>query len=903
MDLLFTTQEKTKTTMSKKNNRFMVTIDPRLEKIEVYLHEEQKKIITSSDRYMMVEGVAGSRKTDTLVRLGLRRHFRENKSLLFLTQVGSVTDEIRMRLEQYLGVPIHRQHGSNHYLVISNDKTIEIANFDAWIHKQLDALEWKHLKTMGSYHTYKAEALAKMVEDEKYGERMRRLGFCMKNGQRAEEVLIDECQDFEASRARLVVGLLTRCSETTRAVFCGDYMQTIFDRSLQENTHPMRVFETLPEIMRFQLDLCYRCPRAHIEFGNRLMKDSLVQHERPPIRSANQNTTDRPFLFTHGSLNKQYDVYMLAGQLCDMLGILVRHDPTITPGDVCFLMRRSNDQAVFTALLPQLERFWNARKHYNVAIHFATQFDGFRNSIHWGMAEGKTVLLSIHGDKGKGHKVVFFLGLTQKSIPDECSVYKSTELLYQSLVNVALTRSTRYLFISFHHTQPSLYLSRMIEDLKDLVYRAWETDNIPVGLYREIADRCNVSALSKNPPNFGLRYRETPLMVPTLNLKTVTEVSRQFERFEDLFGYRLKTETIIFGERTSFRLAHDQYPILGHMAELLLNRQVAFQTFCRELKNWQDPRQIFYTEDERLLCWVADFGLHRHIGVEELYRGQVHQMEEMHQHLFRADPHLASALTRMKSDMVYVLPQCFQSLNFQQELSRFSDTTPNEGLPFRSWWRLALLFHEVKGKQRRPWIERHMEFDLPVSQQGCFVKMIRNVKALSVFFSKENVLFHPSHEARAQIQTPEMLESLGFVNHPDLDEKIFRHGYHYGVTGISDVLDIDKETLYEIKASHVESSVEWWIQNTLYGCLPMRHSEMMSKKYPFPKTLVLVNVVTGKLQKWLLPTVHPKVILTKLLTTHSFPSELIAHLCKICHSRLKHFPRPPEKSTTTEEER
>jgi hypothetical protein len=74
-------------------------MDQRLENIDDYIHTSQKEICISEDRYIMIKGVAGSRKTDKLIRMALRRHLQHKTNIFFLTQVGSVTDEIRARAE------------------------------------------------------------------------------------------------------------------------------------------------------------------------------------------------------------------------------------------------------------------------------------------------------------------------------------------------------------------------------------------------------------------------------------------------------------------------------------------------------------------------------------------------------------------------------------------------------------------------------------------------------------------------------------------------------------------------------------------------------------------------------------------------------------------------------------
>jgi superfamily I DNA/RNA helicase len=87
-----------------------------------------------------------------------------------------------------------------------------------------------------------------------------------------------------------------------------------------------------------------------------------------------------------------------------------------------------------------------------------TDCDGGHNSLDWNKAKGKTKLLSIHGDKGRGHKVVFFVGLTEGSIPRDIFIYKSSELIPESLLNVGLSRSTKYLFVGINFEYPSRYI-------------------------------------------------------------------------------------------------------------------------------------------------------------------------------------------------------------------------------------------------------------------------------------------------------------------------------------------------------------------------------------------------------------------------------------------------------------
>lgn len=808
--------------------------DPRLIKIEDYMNSDQRSICSSNASYMIVEGVAGSRKTDTMIRLGLRRHLREKKNILFLTQVGSVTDEICSRVGQYLRTPLYRQGMSNHYLTVVNDKTVEVANFDAWIHRQLQDQEWKFLTSMGSYHTMKAKALLELDNFR---------GFCLKNGQYADEILVDECQDFEPLKAQLIVSLLQK-QPHVRAVFCGDYLQTIFEKSLEDNLHPISIFATLPSCQRCYLTKCFRCPAGHVAFCNKILENAIQTYQCQPLQAINKDIAHKPFLFTHGSTTKKYEVHLLVSQLCQMMESLMRLDPSLKLSDFCFIMRKSNNQPVFDMLRVALEKM-----NVNSVVHFTTQYDGYRNSIQWNHAVGKSCLISIHGDKGKGHKVVFFLGLTQKSIPDECAMHKKEELLYHSLLNVALTRSTKYLFVGFHYAQPSIYLTQMSDTLDNYVYTSWGRPDHD--LYQALS-QCN-----RFPsPDFVKSYRQKPLQIPTLNMMSVVEISRRYERPEDIFGFCPKVETMKFGTRVRLTLSDDVYPIISKMCELMVMRQLHPTAFLKDLE-WF-PTRVFFTDDERLLTWSHDYSLSKWIHTN-MYDQQIELIKTTHRTLLDNDPSLKKIVDELKH--VHLLPTCFRSSRFLQHVQAFQQQQET----MVSWWHLSLLFYGLQ--QHSPM--RYLDMNPPFHH---FQNLFQNVKSFLSHLSGD-VLFRPCHDMLANVSEEQDLLALGFEK--GLDEHYFENGYYYGILGTSGIMDTS--CLYDLKASPVDFSMEWFIQTCLHANLPIKRRS--------PEKLAVVNFLTGKLYRWNNTFQNPKKLLKRLMKT--FPDPLSDNLYRTHYHRFK----------------
>lgn len=818
--------------------------DPRLKKIEDYIHHDQRSLCASGSQYIILEGVAGSRKTDSMVRLGLRRHLLEKKNILFLTQVGSVTDEICSRVSSYLQSPVYRQASSNHYLVMSHGKTIEIANFDAWVHRQLQDQEWKHLVSMGSYHTHKAKALLEM-------ENFR--GFCLKNGEYADDVLIDECQDFDPAKAQLVVSLLRKVPHV-RAVFCGDYLQTIFEKSLENNTHPIPVFASLG-CERFYLQKCFRCPAGHIAFCNRILYGAIEKYKCKPLMAVHQDQGNKPFLFTHGSTSRKYDVHLLVIQLVHMVETLLTHDKTLKPSDFCFLMRKSNNQPVFEILRVSLENMWASRGYTNSVIHFITQYDGYRNSIQWDHATGKSCLISIHGDKGKGHKVVFFLGLTHKSLPDECAMYKEKELLFHSLLNVALTRSTQYLFVGFHYAQPSVYLTQMGQ-LEKYAYTSWDPN------HHVLWDR--MSSCSRFPkPDFLKLYRKSPLQVPTLNMISIVEVSRRFERPEDIFGFNPKMDVVKFGSRVRFRFPDEIYPILSKMCELIILKELNPSLFFKDLE-WF-PRDVVFTDDERILSWAHDFRLHKWAHTD-MYQKQVNLLMDTYQSIIENDPSVRKTMEQIRARPVHVLHPCFNSPRFHKSIAMFQEKTET----MHSWWDLSLLFHGLQNHHKRVW---HLDMDT-----SCFQRLFKNIQSFTTFLNG-NVVFRPCHDILANISDHSELTGLGFER--ELDDHYFENGYYYGILGTSGIMDT--QSLYDIKVSPIDFSMEWFMQTSFHASMPTKKAQKP------PEKLVVVNLMTGKMHRWQNTFPHPRKLLKRLMTHYSFPEHLSDNLYRVNHHRFRHY--------------
>ena len=278
---------------------------------------------------------------------------------------------------------------------------------------------------------------------------------------------------------------------------------------------------------------------------------------------------NKPLIFTHlatstNNTNGRFN----ATKVTEMIRILMQHDSSIKPNDIAIIMAKSKDNDMFNQLVETLSTmYYEMGISGDLVCYMSTAGDGRHNTLDWEHAEGKTKMLSIHGDKGKGHRVVFFLGLTERSIPKDFDVDKPSEIVPESLLNVAITRSTEYLFIGFTSSYPSRYLQSICDKLAEYAYIGYEapkSDNIPEP-YLSIIDYLQ----SNEPltPNWNCEYIRTRVNYGSKSvLRVKEEISKDFDQASDLINHNwTPNSTEQFGTKQTIigTLREDHFLILG----------------------------------------------------------------------------------------------------------------------------------------------------------------------------------------------------------------------------------------------------------------------------------------------------------------------------------------------------
>jgi len=258
-----------------------------------FISEEQKKIVCDKTKIKLVNGAAGGRKTDTLIKCGIK-YMLEGKNVIFLTKISSVTDEITKRMSKDYKIKFEKS--ASHFIGQYENSWCSVANFDSFIDKQLRKY---NIPFEGEAFNQKVRQLTKnisLVTD----------GIVMKNDKKIDVVLIDEVQDFDKIRVVFTTELFKQIPELY-GVFVGDTLQTVFIQSIIDDSYSMNYIKCNLDCAYYELSTCYRCPKAQIDFVNQVMQPYQEKYCISKIKSHNNNIIDKPVIFQHHSVHKEYE--------------------------------------------------------------------------------------------------------------------------------------------------------------------------------------------------------------------------------------------------------------------------------------------------------------------------------------------------------------------------------------------------------------------------------------------------------------------------------------------------------------------------------------------------------------------------------------------------------------------
>lgn len=763
-----------------------------------FISLDQEKIVRDRSRIKKVSGCAGSRKTDTMIKCGI--HSLENakkkrQACLFLTLVGSVTDEITDRLQEYLKIPIEKQGISNHYIGDWKGHVIEIANYDAFIHRQLQ--EHEDSESYSTDFDKKASKLLEHIRADKHPH------FYLKNGCKATLILVDEFQDISPVRAEILIEFFkSSSSKNTKLVVMGDMLQTIFPQALSDMKHPLIMMDELRPT-DFRLKTCYRCPKSHLDVVNCITRVFRVKYGIPEMRYHFELENNRPFFFTHDATSSNAGSLETAKTVHHMIETLLKEDVSIRYKDIVVIMKRSNHQQVFHHLMRLFARHHQADQ---CMLSRTRTYFNEHQPINWKEGKERLMMLSIHGDKGKGHPVVFFLGFSGGTIPEERHFHKMEELLSQSLLNVALTRSTKYLFVGMTRTYPSFYFYQAYHDLRSLAFFSWRPEEITSLLFRKMISESN----SEAPVIHRCNIRKEMLMTPIKNIVFV----HQDDKAKLVLKKPMLTKHRL-GSPIRGKHSEEELIILHGMAKLYFIKMIKPRLLVSILGAFlfcNQTQDVLYTDDENLLCQVKDSHLN---------------------HYVLRDPSYWFSVTRRINALpdvprpVFILHEVFRKTLLQHVLDFIQKSLPTSDTQkeLLDAWNTCIFFMECID-DRAPNLRFYYDHASPVIGDDV-LRILDNLRAYVSFFRQEfseetslkKFRFQQKSSLIGNLITKEELKSIGFQEDLESDKRFFTDGYKFGVSSTIDFLDMTHQVLIEFRTHNKNECLENWQYQALLNAM------------------------------------------------------------------------------------
>lgn len=709
-----------------------------------------------------------------------------------------------------------------------------ISNFDAWVHIMVEKfLEPAEFNLIGSQHSKKVNILLKKTINDT-------ITCTMKNDFTPNLIILDEAQDLLSNRMQILVNLVNK-NKNLDFYAAGDFLQTLYtEQNISSSSpeldlstidaHSMNIFKRIPGYQYFKLTKCMRSPKAHIDFNNLIMQDIQLKYNIETMKASNEDTINKPLIFTHlatSTINTNAKVN--ADSVTGMIEILMTHDQSLVPDDIVIIMGKSNDNDIYTHLRGSLGELFEqmGKGTRDSAVVMATAGDGKRYNLDWENARGKAKMLSIHGDKGKGHKVVFFLGCTEMSIPRQSHVFKPAEIISESLLNVGLTRSTKYLFLGFTHSFPSRYLQKHKDKLKDHAYIGWGDSSTDKDQIPEPYNKIIKFLEETNSPNWTKEYQDKPTLTGNKsNLQCKDDISKDFERAEDFVDHDWdeNAEKIVFGTKQFIHVPfkEDHFIILGIMSEILIQRIISKDKLFKVL----NQRNIIYSNCEKFLCNMYDV---REFSTEEL-----EEFFNKFQKFFNSAENRRLNLKVKVSDAVrdksLAVHQIFGSKRFRADLAEFLSEKSNNELGCECIWNVALFYNQMVQLWYKPVVNTLFGyFNQDLTQLHLNIE-----KFVKLFLSDhDDILCEKSLQIKSTF-TPNQCKELNL-----------KQDKHFvSISGRLDIYNRDTGELFEIKASGLDlCSQEWIIQTLCYASLlDIEKIEV--------KNLYIVNVLQGCIWKW-----------------------------------------------------
>lgn len=467
----------------------MISVEEGINKLEFinrlkqgyYFTQPNINVVKQSKITIKQQG-PGSGKTYNSVKICYDKEYSEYDVFIFLTKMNSAKHVIKTEIENQFGNKVMKFDLENiddgkKYVVSFDNKILIIATLDSFLfniaHKEYNKDPDMFISMVKSIIDYGI----KMSKNGNINYVNKTIRMCKKT-----LIILDEAQDTPSIYGKALEKIM---AETYSDLYIiGDKLQSL---SNEDNTHTHFLgqdFDCINKVILPFTNECRRWTNIHITD----LLNNMVNFEKyglPRLTTVSQSTEEdgvQIYNLTHHFIKNEGKEFFNK----DIETVMTKYINEVEnynrlPEDFIIVTPFTNNNNFVDSLSSAIENYWLCKlrrdnayienildnnkwwKNFDIKkrhhfCYFHKSEEG--NCIDLNDSEHSTRIVSIHSSKGDGRKVLFIIGLNDNSL---IRFGKKNSLIYESLVNVALSRVKEKLYLFIYPDANDSITKKIIE--------------------------------------------------------------------------------------------------------------------------------------------------------------------------------------------------------------------------------------------------------------------------------------------------------------------------------------------------------------------------------------------------------------------------------------------------------
>lgn len=429
--------------------------------------------------YIKQQG-AGNGKTYGLIQMLESKEFEHYKYFIIVTKQHSakyvIYEEFKKQIEdnslKYINIETEIDNNKKYKILFNNKKTDKKCQI---IVATIDSLMYT-LGNKNNDELNKYEGLVNSIVDGYIQkENVKSYNYGGTNIKLNKEVCLicDETQDLSINYAKAIIQIMR--NKYIDAYIVGDKLQSLIYKENALTYLMNNEITYITKILFESTNICRRFIHTElVDFVNSIVpfeKYSLPKIEPYKINldMCKEEKVIEIFIGDNIFANEK-DEFKLIKEVEKIMEFYDKEviNNNYKPNDFLFITPFTLKNPLVNAIETAINMYWNEKKNKNDFERFAI-FHKSEDGTSIDLKESKysTRIVSIHTSKGDGRNIVFVIGLNEESILKFSN--ESNNLIYNSLIHVALTRMKKKLYIRLTDSNDDIYqrITRYIYDTHD----------------------------------------------------------------------------------------------------------------------------------------------------------------------------------------------------------------------------------------------------------------------------------------------------------------------------------------------------------------------------------------------------------------------------------------------------